>query len=77
MAKCFVVGTLNTLVNRALGGERDLESQTAGGQLHTHTLDGSETLELEYSTRRIQICRVYLIKSILHGSFEFFMKVLE
>ena len=38
---------------------RDLESQTAGGQLHTHTSEGPETSKLEYSTMRIQICRVY------------------
>ena len=36
-------------------------SQTAGGQLHTHThtSEGSEILTPEYLTSRIQICRVH------------------
>ena len=60
------VGTFNTLVDRALGGEgsqypKPLETSYT----HTHTSEGSETFADEYLARRIQICRVLFIGAIV------------
>jgi len=67
----LVVGTFNTLVNRALGGEGSWIPNRWRPVTHTHTSKRSETSVLDLLTRRIEWCG----RPTLFGHFSSIFKI--
>ena len=60
----MLVGSFNTLVNRALGGEGSQNPKPLEAS-YTHTSEGLETSTQKHSTRRIRFCLVRFCSDVI------------